>query len=257
MRKPLLAGNWKMYKVSGEAVSLVEGLRKNLADVTEREVLVCPPFTALSAVQKVLSGSTIKLGAQNMSWESEGAFTGEISPAMLKDSGCSYVIIGHSERRQYFQETDETVNRKIKSALKFGLTPIVCVGETLEEREKNITFKILERQIREGLAGLSSEESNKIVVAYEPIWAIGTGRTAAPAQAEDVHAFIRKLLKEIAGDDAAMSIRILYGGSVKPDNISELMACENIDGGLIGGASLNVESFTKIVKYADKRSPVK
>ncbi len=246
-----------MCKVSGEAVSLVEGLRKNLADVTEREVLVCPPFTDLSVVRKVLSGCAIKLGAQNMYWESEGAFTGEVSPLMLKDSGCSYVIIGHSERRQYFQETDETVNRKIKSALKFGLTPIVCVGETLEEREKNITFKILERQIREGLAGLSSEESNKMVVAYEPVWAIGTGRTAAPAQAEDVHAFIRKLLKEIAGSDAAMSIRILYGGSVKPDNISDLMACENIDGGLIGGASLNVESFTKIVKYADKRSPVK
>lgn len=257
MPKPLLAGNWKMYKLTSEAVSLVEGLKKNLADVTDREILVCPPFTCLSAVKGVLAGSAIALGAQNMHWEIEGAFTGEISPAMLKDVGCSYVIIGHSERRQYFRETDEIVNKKIKSALKVALAPIVCVGETLEEREKNLTFSVVERQIRLGLKGLSPEEVNRLVIAYEPVWAIGTGRTATPEQAEEVHSFIRKLLREMSEKTVAENVRILYGGSVKPENIKELMACPNIDGGLVGGASLNVDAFTKIVKYSEERSPVK
>ena len=248
-RKPLMAGNWKMYKTAPEAVELVNGLKKNLADVKDREALVCVPFTDLQAVAQVLKNSNIAYGAQNMHWESKGAFTGEISPVMLKDAGCKYVIIGHSERRQYFGETDETVNKKMKAAFAAGIVPIVCIGETLQEREKNITLQVIEKQVKGGLVGLTPEQAGTVVIAYEPVWAIGTGKVATPQQAEEVHASIRKLYGQLYGVDAAEAVRILYGGSMKPDNVSELMKQPDIDGGLIGGASLEVDSFTKIVKY--------
>lgn len=238
-----------MNKTVSEASELITGLKEKVAAVKDREIVVCPPFTDLAVVRQVIVGSNIKLGAQNMYWEDEGAFTGEISPAMLKSAGCEYVIIGHSERRQYFNETNETVNKKIKKALSIELIPIVCVGETLEQREKELTFKVVETQIREGLKDLGIEDIRKLVIAYEPIWAIGTGRTATPEQAEEVHKFIRRILAKISDKDTSQEIRILYGGSMKPENISGLMKCENIDGGLIGGASLKVDSFTKIIKY--------
>ena len=248
-RTPLLAGNWKMFKTIPEALELVNGLKKNCSDVLDREILVCAPFTALYAVAQNLKGSNIKLGAQNLYWEAKGAFTGEIAPGMLVDAGCKYVVVGHSERRQYFGETDESVNKKTKAAFGAGLTPIVCVGETLAEREKNITFEVIDRQVKNGLAGLTPEQQKTVVIAYEPVWAIGTGKTATPAQAEEVHAHIRKLYAGMYGADVSDGIRILYGGSVKPDNTSELMKQPNIDGGLVGGASLEADSFTKIVKY--------
>ena len=238
-----------MYKTIPEALELVGGLKKNLSGVTDREILVCPAFTALSQVAQALKGTNINLGAQNLHWEEKGAFTGEISPAMLLDAGCRYVIIGHSERRQLFGETDESVNKKMKTAFKHGLLPIVCIGETLAEREKNVTFQVIERQIRNGIAGLTPEQSAVLVIAYEPVWAIGTGKTASPQQAEEVHAKVRKLYAEIYGSSSADSVRILYGGSVKPDNTADLMKQPNIDGGLVGGASLEIDSFTKIVKY--------
>lgn len=238
-----------MFKTIPEALELVNGLKKNCASVAGREILVCPPFTALYAIAQNLKGSNIKLGAQNLFWEAKGAFTGEVAPGMLLDAGCKYVIIGHSERRQFFGETDETVNKKMKSAFAAGLVPIVCVGETLAEREKNITFSVVERQVRIGLAGLTAEQSKILVIAYEPVWAIGTGKTATPQQAEEVHSHIRKLYSGLYGETVSQGIRILYGGSIKPDNISELMKQPNIDGGLVGGASLEIESFSKIVKY--------
>ena len=248
-RKPLMAGNWKMYKTVPEAVELANGLKKNLADVKDREALVCVPFTDLQAVAQALKNSNIAYGAQNMHWESKGAFTGEISPVMLKDAGCKYVIVGHSERRQYFGETDETVNKKMKAAFAAGIVPIVCIGETLQEREKNITFQVIEKQVTGGLEGLTPDQAKTIVIAYEPVWAIGTGKTATPQQAEEVHSSIRKLYGQLYGAGAADAVRILYGGSMKPDNVSELMKQPDIDGGLVGGASLEIESFTKIVKY--------
>lgn len=247
-RKPLLAGNWKMHKTISESLDLVNGLKKNLAGITDREVLVCPVYTALASVSKVLAGSNISLGAQNIFWETKGAFTGEIAPGMLVDAGCKYVIIGHSERRQYFGETDETVNKRTKAAFSAGLLPIVCIGETLEEREKNVTFNVIERQMKNGIKGLTAEQAGVLVIAYEPVWAIGTGKTATPEQAEEVHAYIRKLYKEMYGN-ASDVIRILYGGSVKADNAAVLMGQPNIDGALVGGASLDAESFSKIVKY--------
>ncbi|MHB9154802.1 MAG: triose-phosphate isomerase [Endomicrobiales bacterium] len=244
-----MAGNWKMFKTIPEALELVNGLKANLSAVSDREILVCPPFTALSPLHQALKGSNIKLGGQNLFWEAKGAYTGEIAPAMLVDAGCSYVIVGHSERRQYFGETDGTVNKRMKAAFGAGLTPIVCAGETLAEREKNATFSVIEKQVKEGIAGLTPEQAQRLVIAYEPVWAIGTGKTATPAQAEEVHAFIRGLYGRIYGEGAAGGIRILYGGSVKPDNASELMKQPNIDGGLVGGASLDIDSFTRIVKY--------
>lgn len=247
-RKPLMAGNWKMYKTVPEAVELVTGLRKNLSDVKSTEVLVCVPFTDISAVAQALKGSDIAYGAQNLHWEAKGAFTGEISAPMLKDAGCKYVIVGHSERRQYFGETDETVNKKMKAAFAAGITPIVCVGETLAEREKGVTMQVIEKQVKGGLAGLTPEQANTVVIAYEPVWAIGTGKTATPQQAEEVHAGIRKLYAGMYGA-AAEAVRILYGGSVKPDNVSELMKQPDIDGGLVGGASLEIDSFTKLAKF--------
>lgn len=232
-----------------EARALVEDLKARVKDAAGVEVVVCPPFISLTAVHEVIKESNIGLGAQNVYWEEKGAFTGEISAPMLTTAGCAYVIIGHSERRTYFGETDATVNKRIFAALAERLIPIVCVGETLEEREQNQTFDVIRRQVQEGLTGLSAEQMASIVLAYEPVWAIGTGKTASPEQAQEVHAFIRSLLKELFGDATAEATRIQYGGSVKPDNVSELMNQPDIDGALVGGASLKAESFEKIVKF--------
>jgi triosephosphate isomerase (TIM) len=247
VRRPLIAGNWKMYKTAPQAVALVEALLAGLA--TENEVVIAPPFTALGAVAPLLRGRALALAGQNMHDANEGAFTGEISPVMLRDVGCTHVILGHSERRQVFGETDEGVARKVKAAYAHGLTPIACVGETLAERESDRTMEVVERQVERALRALTPGQAAVGVVAYEPVWAIGTGKTATPRQAEEVHHYLRKLLAQRAGADAAASIRILYGGSVKPDNIKELMAEEDIDGALVGGASLEVASFVKIVRY--------
>jgi triosephosphate isomerase len=251
-RIPLIAGNWKMFKTRSEAKDLAFGLKLSCADVTGREILICPPYTAIEQVAEIVKTGPIALGAQNMHWESKGAFTGEVAPGMLVDVGVKYVIVGHSERRQYFAETNETVNKKMKAAVQFGIIPIVCIGETLNEREANRTLAVISLQVRNGMEGLSNQQAGKIVIAYEPVWAIGTGKTATAAQAEEAHAYIRKLFSEMYGADAADSVRILYGGSMKPDNVSDLMSQPDIDGGLVGGASLEVESFTKIVKYAVK-----
>lgn len=249
MRRPIIAGNWKMYKTLSEALELVENLKLSCSSVSDRDVVVCPPFTAVAIVAQAIKKSVLKLGAQNLHWEKEGAFTGEVSAKMLADAGCAFVIIGHSERRQYFGETDDTVNKRTKAALAAGLTPIVCVGETLSEREANRAFEVIERQMKGGLANLSVEESAKIVIAYEPVWAIGTGKTASPEQAEEVHRFIREKFSTLYGPSAAAGLRILYGGSVKPDNVKSLMSQPDIDGALVGGASLKAEDFTRIVKY--------
>lgn len=248
MRKPIIAGNWKMHKTRGEAVALVKALKPLVAGAA-CEVVVCPPFTALTAVAEEIAGSNIVLGAQNMHWEKEGAFTGEVSPGMLKDVGVKYVILGHSERRQYFAETNETVNLKVKAAFAYGLVPIVCVGETLTEREAGKTEEVLEDQVRNSLAGLTENEAAELVVAYEPVWAIGTGRTASEGDAQASIAFIRRLLADMYGEDTAARVRIQYGGSVKPENIAGLMAQPDIDGALVGGASLQAESFAAIVNY--------
>ena len=249
MRKPIIAGNWKMNKLILEAVELAREIKNRTGSVANKEIVLCPPFTALSSVKEVLEDSPIKLGAQNMHWEVRGAYTGEVSPMMLKDVGCTYVILGHSERRQYFGETNSIVKKKVRTAFSTGLVPIVCVGETLPEREKGETLRVLEEQVKIGLSELAREEGKGLVVAYEPVWAIGTGKTATPDQAEEAQRFIRKLLGQMFGGESAQAIRILYGGSINPDNISALMSCEDVDGGLVGGASLNVESFVKIVNY--------
>lgn len=249
MRRPIIAGNWKMNKTIGEAVDLVKSLKDKVADVTDVEIVVAPPFTALSAVAEAIKGTNIKLSAQDMYWEKSGAFTGEISPLMLKDVGCQYVIIGHSERRQFFAETNETVNKKVKSAHEHSLIPIMCVGEKLEEREKGITKEVVKDHVVNGLAGLTDEQMLSTVIAYEPVWAIGTGKTATPEQAQEVHEYIRSLIADIYSSSIADSVIIQYGGSVKPDNIAQLMAKKDIDGGLIGGASLDADSFAKIVKF--------
>jgi triosephosphate isomerase (TIM) len=249
LRKPIIAGNWKMQKTVTESVANVIELKAHVSGISDREIVICPVFTSLKFVCDALVNSNIKVGAQNLFWEDKGAFTGEISAPQIKDTGCTYVIIGHSERRQYFHETNETVGKKILAALKSGLTPIVCVGETLAEREAGNAFTVNEKQIKESLAGLSGEQMKKIVVAYEPVWAIGTGKVASPEQAEEVHLCIRNAMAGMFGKEIADTVRILYGGSVKPDNIAILMAKENIDGALVGGASLEAESFAKIVKY--------
>ncbi|MDR0822487.1 MAG: triose-phosphate isomerase [Endomicrobium sp.] len=249
MRKPLMAGNWKMNKTIAESADLAKALKSAVSDVSAVEILICPTFTSLAAVNAEIKGTNIKLGAQNLFWENKGAFTGEISPTMLKDAGCSFVLIGHSERRQYFGETDESVNKKTKAAFAAELIPVVCVGETLEEREKNITFKVIEKQVRNGLKDLHGDCAKIVVIAYEPVWAIGTGKTASPDQAQEVHAFIRKIYDDMY-KGAGEQIRILYGGSVKPDNVSTLMQQPDIDGGLVGGASLDADSFTKLAKFA-------
>jgi len=253
MRKKVIAGNWKMNNDLKETQNLLSKLTSGISvDNLNCDVIVCPPFTSLSEAYTLLKGTRVKLGAQNMYFESSGAFTGEISAAMLKGVGCEYVILGHSERRTIFNESDELINTKIKKANASGLKPIFCIGELLEERESGITEKVIEKQIKSGLNNISPEEMGNMIIAYEPVWAIGTGKTATTAQAQEVHAFIRKLFGEMNGADAAASVRILYGGSMKPDNVSDLMSQPDIDGGLVGGASLEVESFTKIVKYAAK-----
>jgi len=249
-RKPMMAGNWKMNLTAAEGAALVQGILENIAsmDTSTGDILVAPPFTTLYAVSEKVSGSPILLAGQTMHWEENGAFTGEISPLMLKDAGCTHVILGHSERRQYFCETSETVNKKVHAAFKYGLTPIMCVGESLEERENGKAFEVIGEEIEKGLKGLTSSQVQSMIVAYEPLWAIGTGKTATPGQAEEVHAFIRQRLEDKAGQEGAGSIRILYGGSVKPDNVEGLMKMENIDGGLVGGASLKTDPFSELIK---------
>jgi triosephosphate isomerase len=248
-RRPLIAGNWKMFKTCSEAVETAEQLVKLLAMTSDIDVMIAPPFTALTPVSDVVRGSRVSLGAQNLFWETEGAYTGEISPAMLVSTGCKYVIIGHSERRQYFDETDETVNKKIKAAVKNDLIPVLCVGESEKERESKETFSVLDNQIKKGIDGFSSEDLETLVIAYEPVWAIGTGKTATTDQAQEAHQFLRSVLEKSFGNMLAKSIRILYGGSVKPNNIAELMAMLDIDGALVGGASLDPETFSKIVHF--------
>jgi triosephosphate isomerase len=248
-RVPLIAGNWKMHGTRAEATALVEGIKAGIGSAADREVLVAPPFTALETVAKLVQGTPIRLGAQNVHEEMRGAYTGEISAGMLQDVGCTHVIIGHSERRQYFGESDAAVGRKTLRVLEHGLVPIVCVGETLQEREAGRTLAVIDRQMRDGLKGCDAAAIAGLVVAYEPVWAIGTGKVATPEQAQEVHAYIRGLLRELAGGEAAGACRVLYGGSVKPDNIDELMRQDDIDGALVGGASLQVESFLRIVKF--------
>jgi triosephosphate isomerase len=249
LRRPLIAGNWKMFKTGPEAVETADRLVKLLSTTMDVDVMIAPPFTALAPVSDMLKNTRIFLGAQNLFWEEEGAYTGEISTSMLVSAGCRYVIVGHSERRQYFGETDDTVNKKIKAALKKDLIPVLCIGESEMERDSKETFSVLDRQVRKGLKGFSADEMETLVIAYEPVWAIGTGKTATADQAQEVHLFLRAMLGKKFGDKLAKSIRILYGGSVKSDNIKELMTMPDIDGALIGGASLEPETFSKIVQF--------
>lgn len=248
MRKKIVAGNWKMNKTVEEAVALAEGIKLDLGDCVDVEVVVCPPFTALKSVSDIVSETQVKLGCQNMSSEDDGAFTGEISHTMLKELFVKYVILGHSERREYYKETDFWVNKKVKKALEKNLRPIVCVGETLEDRESGNTEKVVETQVRGSLADITAEQFENVVVAYEPVWAIGTGKTATAEQAQEVHAFIRGIIADMVGQEAADGLRIQYGGSMKPANAAELMSQPDIDGGLIGGAALDAVSFAGIVK---------
>ncbi len=249
MRTPVIAGNWKMHNTVQEATDLVRELKQNLSGIEGVEIIVGPPFTALCAVVSELGGSNISVAAQNVFWEEKGAFTGEIAPGMIKETGCSHAIIGHSERRQYFGETDETVNKRVKAALSAGLIPIVCVGETLEQRESGNTMNVVKKQIKGSLDGFTPSDFDSIIIAYEPVWAIGTGKTASPDQAQEVHKFIRNTISEIAGRDISQNMRILYGGSVKPDNVDEIMQQEDVDGALVGGASLKADLFTRIVNF--------
>jgi triosephosphate isomerase len=249
MRKPVIAGNWKMYKTIAEAVDFVEKIKPVAAQAGYCEVILAPPFTALAAAAGAAKGSKVSVAAQNCHWDKEGAHTGDISTGMLRDAGCTHVIIGHSERRHDCGETDEQVNKKVKAALASGLTPIVCVGETLAEREKGETEKVLKCQFMGGLARLTPADFSRIMIAYEPVWAIGTGRTATPEMAGEAHGFLRGLGRQQFGESEADGVRILYGGSVKPDNVGALMAQEEIDGALVGGASLKVDSFTALVNY--------
>ena len=249
-RKTIIAGNWKMNKNAAEGVALVEALKAKSAAFNDVEIVVCPPFTTIGAVVEAAAGSNIGVGAQNIHWAANGAFTGEISADMLVTSGVKYVIIGHSERRQYFGETDATVNARMKAALKAGLKVIVCVGETLEEREGNKTSEVIGRQIKEGFAGIEAADMANVIVAYEPVWAIGTGKTATPEMAEETHKFIRETVSAIFGGDVAGALRIQYGGSMKPENARELVAQADIDGGLIGGAALKADSFAKLITEA-------
>ena len=248
MRKPLIAGNWKLNKTIKEATSLVTLLKRQITEFQHVDVVVCPVFTALSDVAEILMESDIRLGAQDLYWEEKGAFTGEVSASLIKDAGATFVVIGHSERRQFFHETDETVNKKTKAALTAGLTPIVCIGESLAERENNKTMAVIETQFKGSLKELSPAQMKQTIIAYEPVWAIGTGKVATPAQAQEVHGFIRKSLAKSFGQDTADVVRILYGGSVKAENIATLMSEADIDGALVGGASLEAEQFSAIVK---------
>ena len=248
-RRPLIAGNWKMHTTRAEAAALIEAIKPAAAAARDREVAVAPPYTALETATRAIAGTAIALAGQNLHWEPKGAYTGEVAGEMLKDAGCTYVIIGHSERRQHFGESNETVRQKIAAALRAGLKPIVCLGETLREREGGNTLPVVERQLRDGLLEFGRDVLRGLAIAYEPVWAIGTGKTATPEQAEEVHAAIRALLRELAGENGGAAVRILYGGSVKADNIDSLMAQPNIDGALVGGASLDPESFSRIIAF--------
>jgi triosephosphate isomerase len=248
-KKTLIAANWKMHKTVEEAVAFVGELRDAVGSPDDQEVLLTPPFTALWAVRIAVSEAGFSLGAQNCHWENQGAFTGEISPPMLKDVGCGYVLVGHSERRHIFGETDAMAQKKVAAVFREGMTPVLCIGETLEEREAGKTFDVIARQLQEGLRAVSKSDFSRVAVAYEPVWAIGTGKTATPAQAQEVHAFIRERLASRTDKSVANEVRILYGGSVKPDNVDRLMAEPDIDGLLVGGASLNASSFSRIVRY--------
>ncbi len=249
MRKPMIAGNWKLHKTIPEAIELIEGLKKETAAVADVEIVVAPVFTALAAAAAAVKGSNIALAAQNCYFEKSGAFTGEVSPALLKDAGCSHVILGHSERRQIFGESNDLINRKVKAVLAEGLNAIFCIGETLEEREGDRMMDVLRSQVVDGLKNISAADMQRVVVAYEPVWAIGTGKTATGDQAQEAHSFVRGLISGLCGPDVASQTRILYGGSVKPDNVDGLMAQDDIDGTLVGGASLKVADFARIVAF--------
>ena len=250
MRRPIIAGNWKMNKTLEEAVSVAVGLKRKFYTFSDADIVICPPFTALSRVQDTIVDSSLMLGAQDIYWEEKGAFTGEISPNMLKDIGCRYIIVGHSERRHIFGETDEEVNKKVRVILKHGMTPIMCIGEKLEEKDHGMTLEVLEKQLLGGLKDMTKDEVKRTIIAYEPVWAIGTGRTATPREAQEAHKFIRKFIERTYSKQTSSKIRIQYGGSVKPDNIGQLMVQEDIDGALVGGASLDVNTFAQIVKNA-------
>jgi triosephosphate isomerase len=253
MRKPIIAGNWKMNKTVEESIELTNAIKRGLYDIEAVEIVLCPPFTSLSNVNEMLVDTNIELGAQDCYWQNSGAYTGEVAPKMLKSVGCKYVIIGHSERRAMFGETNETVNKKVLAALQEGLNPIMCVGERLEERESNKTFGVIRGHIEDGLKNIKIQNMQNLVIAYEPVWAIGTGRNATPAQAEEVHNFIRKLLEKLYDKATSEIVRIQYGGSVKPDNIEGIMNEEDVDGALVGGASLKADSFVEIVKKSSKK----
>ncbi len=253
MRRPLIAGNWKMHMRLGEASDLARRVVDGCRGFDDVDVVLMPPFTALTKVAEAVSGSPIRLGAQDLHWEEKGAFTGEISPPMLKDVGCAYVLVAHSERRQLFGETDRSANRKMLAALAYDLVPILCVGESEAERDRGVTFVVVDRQVKEGLKDVSESQLDRLVIAYEPIWAIGTGRTATAAQAEEVHQSIRGQLAKLFGSQAASRVLILYGGSVKPDNVDDLMAEADIDGALVGGASLDASSFTRICGFQRRK----
>jgi triosephosphate isomerase len=248
-RTPLIAGNWKMHKTSSESVETAAELVKLVAGTTDVDIMIAPVFTALEPVSKVVRNSRVGLGAQNLHWEKEGAFTGEISAPMLVSSGCQYVIIGHSERRQFFGETDRTVNKRIRAAIDAQLIPVFCVGETESERDAGQTFSVLDKQVKKGLEGYLSDDLGTLVIAYEPVWAIGTGKTATKDQAQEAHRYIRSLIESDIDANLAKAVRILYGGSVKPDNVAQLMQMPDIDGALVGGASLDADSFSRIVKF--------
>ena len=254
MRTPLIAGNWKMYKTASEAVVLASAVLKELSTPDGIEVVVCPPFTALAAVAQVIAESSVGLGAQDLHWAKDGAYTGEVSAEMLWDIGCRYVIVGHSERRQYFGETDEAVNKKSLAALAGGLTPIICIGETLSERETGRAHDVVEAQVKGALLGFTPEQVRALTVAYEPVWAIGTGKTATPGQVEEMHAHVRMAIAGLFGAGVAQGVRVLYGGSVKAENARELLRRSEIDGALVGGASLQADSFASIARAAKKGS---
>jgi len=249
MRKALMAGNWKMHTTSDEACRLAKDVLQRCGPFADREVLLAPPYTVMAQVAGVVKDSPIIVSAQNVCWEEKGAFTGEISPTMIRDAGGTAAIVGHSERRQIFKETDELINQRLKGALSFELMVILCVGETLAEREGGKTFAVLEQQVRKGLAGVEVANMQKVVIAYEPVWAIGTGKTASKEQAQEAHAFLRGLIGEMYEKNIARQVRILYGGSVKPTNVDELMAQPDIDGALVGGAALDAESFGRIINF--------
>jgi len=249
-RIPLIAGNWKMHLTIGEAVALAQEVAKSSQGLKDREVMIAPAATAIAAVSKAVAGSPVVVGGQNVAWEQQGAYTGEISPLMLKDAGATMAIVGHSERRHIFGEDNTMVNQRMTGALASGIMPVLCVGETLDEREEELTLKVLEVQVCEGLEGITSEQAGQVVVAYEPVWAIGTGKTASKEQAQDVHRFIRDVLGDLYEKKLAEQIRILYGGSVKPENVDDLMAMPDIDGALVGGAALQSASFDRIIHFS-------